>query len=353
MTLSTLFLIIAAIVLVVGVIFTIKHFNQRRREEALSDLLITVGIEMMISSFGMLDDKIFAYLNHTEVENNYVQLGVGAVLFLSGVAFYFYVKNRLYILNINGYYDKRIEQHHQDLNLSSFEFKEREIDFIRLFRKGINDTVFGEIQEIISEKMSVFKAESRDKSRAYTGIAPIPFIFLSGKLFERENIDKYFEYDKFNQTYYALTPCRKKRKPYPILEPTTPINSDNSTEEIVIAISLTQQILDTDLNQFLCPIIHLAVSQPNDNIIKYTDQLETYTQTIYNLLINIRNDFSSLKKVHLVYSGQSCLVFEVGKLIDDQRMVEITNYHYKQQNNPSYPWGIVLNGDRKGTYIEV
>ncbi|PAK38588.1 hypothetical protein, partial [Priestia megaterium] len=81
MTLSTLFLIIAAIVLVVGVIFIIKHFNQRRREEALSDLLITVGIEMMISSFGMFDDKIFAYLNHTEVENNYVQLGVGAVLF--------------------------------------------------------------------------------------------------------------------------------------------------------------------------------------------------------------------------------------------------------------------------------
>ncbi|WP_141235344.1 SAVED domain-containing protein, partial [Priestia megaterium] len=57
--------------------------------------------------------------------------------------------------------------------------------------------------------------------------------------------------------------------------------------------------------------------------------------------------------VHLVYSGQSCLAFEVGKLMDNQRMVEIINYHYKQQNNPSYPWGIVLNGDRKGTYIEI
>ncbi|MBT2259647.1 SAVED domain-containing protein [Priestia megaterium] len=353
MTLSTIFLVIAAIVLVLGVIFFIKHFNQRRREEALSDLLITVGIEMMISSFGMLDDKLFSYLNHVEVETNYVQLGVGLVLFLLGVAFYFYVKNRLYILNINGYFDKRIEQHHQDLNLSSFEFKEREIDFTRLFRKGINDTVSKEIQEIISEKMSVFKVESKDKSRAYTGIAPIPFIFLSGKLFERENIDKYFEYDKFNQTYYALTPCRKKRKTYPTLETITPINPNNYAEEIVIAISLTQQILDADLNQFSCPIIHLAVSQPNDNIIKYTDQLETYTQTIYQLLINIPNDFSSLKKVHLVYSGQSCLAFEVGKLMNDQQMVEITSYHYMRQNNLSYPWGIVLNGNRKGTYIEI
>lgn len=355
MTLSTLLFVIATIVLIFGAIFTIRHFTQKRREEALSDILITVGLQLIISSFGTFDDKVFAYISDSEVETNYLQLGSGIFLLAVGIGFYFYVKKRLYILNINGYFDKRIEQHHQDLNLSSFEFKEREIDFIRIFRKGIGSNACNEILEEISGKISTFKAESKDKSRAYTGIAPIPFIFIAGKLFEREKVDKYFEYDKLNQTYYSLTISRKKRKPYPPLEQMTPLNSipSVSVEEIVVAVSVTQKISDTHLSQFSYPIIHLSVNQPTDNMIKYTDQLESYTRIVYEILLTISNHFQNLKRIHLVYSGQSCLAFEVGKLIDDQRMVEVINYQYSIQNNPLYPWGIVLNGNRKGTYIEV
>lgn len=354
MTLSTFLSIIVILVFICGFIFAIKHFSQQQREEALSDILITTGIELIITSFGTFDDKLLAFLSNSQTQTNYVQLVIGILLLAVGIIFYFYIKNRLYILNINGYFDKRIEQHHNDLNLSSFEFKEREIDFIRLFRKGINSQVAQDIQEEINEKITTFKTESKDKSRAYTGIAPIPFIFVAGKLFARENIDRYFEYDKFNQSYYSLATCRKKRKPYSTLEQVTSMDStsDVTTEEIVVAISVTQQITAPQLIQFSSPIIHVSIKQPGDNAIKYKDQLDAYTKTIYEILLSLPNHFHNLKRIHLLYSGQSCLAFEVGKLIDDNRMVEIINYQYVQNNQPKYPWGIVLNGERKGTYIE-
>jgi hypothetical protein len=355
LTLSTVFIFIAILVFIIGVIFAIRHFLQRQREEALSDILIMSGLELIITSFGTFDDKLFAFLRNTDAQNNYVQLVVGIILLSAGIGFLFYIKNRLYILNINGYFDRRIEQHHHDLNLSTFEFKEREIDFKRLFRKSMDNNLVMEIQEEISEKISAFKNESKDKSRAYTGIAPIPFIFFAGKLFTREKIDRYFEYDKFNSTYYSLTLCKSKRKPYTPLQLKTPINLDAESvqsEEVVLAVSVSQSILDSHLTQFTCPIIHMSINEPTDNAIRYTDQLESYTKALYDTLIDIPSHFPNIKRIHLLYSGQSCLAFETGKLIDDQRMVEIINYHYVQTDTPKYPWGIILNGEQKGTLIK-
>ncbi|MBM7651750.1 SAVED domain-containing protein [Neobacillus cucumis] len=355
MTLNTITWIIAAFFLIGGLFLIIKHFAQKQKEESLSYTFITIGLELITTSFGTFDDKVFAFLTNTQVNTNYVQMVVGGILSILGVFLLLYIKSRIYVININGYSDYRIEKHYKDLNLSAFEFKEREIDFIRPYRKGMDSTVADEIQDIITEKMATFKAESSDKSRAYTGIAPIPFIFVAGKLLGKEKIERYFEYDKFKQSYYPLTICKKKRKPYTSLELTPPLNQvvPLTAYEVVLAVSITQQITNGNLSQFTCPIIHLAITHPTDNTIKYTDQLESYTHTIYQLLIDgLPKRFSNLTKIHLVYAGQSCLAFEVGKLLDDHRMVEVISYQFTAQSTPKYPWGIVLNGNRKGTYIE-
>ena len=58
--------------------------------------------------------------------------------------------------------------------------------------------------------------------------------------------------------------------------------------------------------------------------------------------------------MNLVYSGQSCLALELGKVFfDDTRMPEVTNYHYDFQNQVTkYPWGIIINGHNKGKLIK-
>lgn len=337
-----------------GIIAVLHHINKKQKEEVISDILIAGGLQLILASFGTFDDKIFAFLSGTQSTTNYIQLTVGFALLVGGILFFFYVKNKLYILNVNGYFDKRIEQHHHDLGLNDFQFKEREIDFIHLFEKGMNQAIAQDILEIIKKKTAAFIAESKDKNRAYTGIAPIPFIFSAGKEFSREKVSRYFEYNKFNQTYYELKPSKKRRNPYPPLQIMTPLStlSSNSTEDVVLAISLTQKIEEVDLIQFSDPIIHLSIPNPTDNAIEYSDQLKKYTQEVYTMLIDIKNYFPQIKRIHIVYSGQSCLPFELGKLIDDQRITEVVSYQYTAQNTPRYSWGIIINGMKKGTYIQ-
>lgn len=354
MNLSSLLLTVFVLVLLGGIIAVIRHLSRKQKEEAFSDILIAGGFELIITSFGTFDDKLFAFLSGTQSNTNYVQLGVGLILLFGGIFFFFYVKNKLYILNINGYFDKRVEQHHQDLGLNAFQFKERDIDIIRIFQKGIDVEVAQDIQEELKNKIPTFITESQDKSRAYTGIAPIPFIFVAGKMFAREKIDKYFEYNKFEQAYYELSFTKKRRKPYDPLNPVIALSSIpvNSTEDVVLAISISQQIPNADLAQFSYPVVHLAIPNPTDNAIKYLNQLKEYSTSVYDNLIAIGNHFPNVKRIHLTYAGQSCLAFEVGQLLDDLRNKEVIAYWYDTQNTPRYPWGIVINGQRKGTYIE-
>ncbi|ELK38969.1 2-methylthioadenine synthetase [Brevibacillus agri BAB-2500] len=314
-----------------------------------------MGIELIFGSFGTFDDKLFAFLSNQQVDTNYLQLITGFILLIGGIYFHFYIKNKMYILNINGYFDKRIEHHQNDLNLSPFEFKEKEIDFIRLYRKGINEAIAQEIQEELSDKIEAFKVESRDKKRAYTGIAPIPFIMLAGKFFERHVLDEYFEYNKLNDVYYELTNCKTgwTSRPYPQLVQNPPLDSLGGTqeEEIVIAVSVTSQITDEDTAQFSCPKIYLSLPQPMDYAIKYKEQLKDYCNAVYMVLMDTQQAYPNIKKIHLLYSGQSCLAFELGKLMDDNRMVQIISYQYDRQRTIKYPWGIVLNGTQKGSLV--
>lgn len=354
MSLSSILGIISVVILVIGGIFAFFQFINKRKEEAVSSLLLTVGVELICGAFGTFDDKVFAYLSNQQVDTNIVQLVTGLILLAGGVYFSVYIRNKIYILNINGYFDKRIEQHQGDLNLSPFEFKEKEIDFIRIFKKGMNPSTAHDIQDELQTKVAVFKTESKERRRGYTGIAPIPFIIRAGKLFEREKIDEFYEYDKLNDQYYSLINQGKFRQsPYPQLLTQTPIDSisNQNPEEIVVAISCTSQITPHDTAQFPFPVIHLSVDAPKDNLIQYKDQLKEYTTSIYDLLVQIKNGLPSVKVIHFVMASQSCLAFEVGKLIDDHRIPKMISYQYANQGTPRYPWGLIINGAEQGTYV--
>lgn len=111
----------------------------------------------------------------------------------------------MYILNINGmFYERKIENHHKDVGMNQFQFKEKEIDFIRQFKQGVNEDISNDIIDEIDQKVNIFKMQSKDKKRGYTGVASIPFVMIAGKCFEREHMDEYFEYNKIEQTYYQF-----------------------------------------------------------------------------------------------------------------------------------------------------
>ncbi|MGF7047612.1 preprotein translocase subunit YajC [Paenibacillus sp. DS2015] len=345
------------VILLIGIIFFIfRHWRRNQKEEIFSDVLFAAGIELVLTSFGTLDAEIIAIFKNKDVETNYVQLIIGFILLACSWFLFRHIKAKMYILNINGYFpDRRIEYRHEDVGLHHFQFKEREIDFIRLFKKGINETVYTEIKEELIEKTNNFKSETRDKKRGYTGIAPSPLIMLAGNTFGREGIDEFFEYNKFTSKYYQLHEKAKlKSNTHLIIPDITSFIKNQQSEtfaEIVVSISLTSQIVEGQLTQFTCPHYMIQVRKPQDNIIETKKQLHNYVKQTLVTLESLTRKIPTLKKIHLVYSGQSCFSFELGRLIDITRHAEITHYQFSQQSTPLYPWGIVINGDRSGEFL--
>lgn len=361
------FIIIAILIAIIGFIVSFSKFKNSKKEEGFSTMLFTSGMSLITSSSSGLFDKILVgigivtkYENTSSLEGdfNLWYFGLGVILILLWVWINLNFKRRQYILNINGYMPKRIEDFFQNLKMTNFEFKEREIDFIRIYKKmfsiNLDNESFNCIKEEIEQKVEAFKNETREIKRGYTGIAPIPFIIYAGTFLERTKIDSYYEFDKIeNHTYYKL--IEEGKIHYPKLNLNTDINNlDTSTTDVVLAISLTQQITEADLYQFLdFNKVRMSIDAPKDNAIISKEQLQKYNNSIFDTIEDLGKKLPNLETIHLIYSGQSCLPLEIGKRsIDNTRIPKIISYQYERQHPIKYPWGIVINGVEKGKLIK-
>lgn len=253
----------------------------------------------------------------------------------------------------------RVETYIPTIKVQNSVFKEREIDFINIYqhlfsvKKDIDS--FECIKAEIRDKVRAFRNETSKITKGYTGIAPIPFIMYAGTFLNRVKIDEYYEYDKIKtKTYYTLKNKTILNK-YPELKDCTNLNNfDENKSEIVVAVSLTSQITDSQLNQFIdkANIIKIEVDNPDDNIIKYKQQLDDYVNFIMDKFEQLTRDYPNTTKIHFVYSGQSCLAFEIGKrCVDSTRIPQVISYQFENQNQIKYPWGIVINGSYKGDLV--
>ena len=365
----TIIIFIAGIILAfVGIIFAIIKFRKSKKEEGFASLLFSTGIMLILSAEPTTIDKILLFIAiTTKSENIQILAGTfnnyyfftGIFLVVMSIWLNIYSKKKIYVLNINGYMVKKLENHFTKLKMSNFEFKEREIDFITLYKKmfvpALNEDAFECIKEEISQKVTAFKNESNGLKRGYTGIAPIPFIMYAGTFLEREIIDEYYEFDKIKtETYYKLS--KNKNDNTPKIKINTDINSLNkSSEELVISISLTQQISEEDLSQFHnIEKVNIGIDNPQDNTIQNKEQLFEYRNFIIENIECISKALPDLKTIHLIYSGQSCLPLEIGRRsIDSTRLPQIISYQYERQSDIKYPWGIVIHGQNKGELIKV
>jgi hypothetical protein len=370
---AMLYIILA--VLFIGAIFLFRNMANQKKEQGYANILFTTGISLIVTGFGTFFNNVMQTLTMFQSKSvqdslkiqeafsdvNYPSLTIGLVLIVTGGLFHRYINNKMFILNINGYYDRRIEGYHKELSLSTFEFKEREVDFVRLFKTNkMNKTLASTIGGLIEEKVKSFKEESKHFQRGYTGIAPIPFIALAGTHLKREKIDNYYEFDKVeSQSYYSLKQEKawrlfSKSQDYPELKLCSDISRlDVNKKEAVIAISVTQNIMDADLAQFYpAEIVRLSIDNPCDNAIQFEAQLIEYRKQIVDKIYALRGYMQNLEIIHMVYSGQSCLALEIGKSMEDYRMPPIVIYQFNSQDAKKYPWGIKINGNNTGSFIQ-
>lgn len=347
--------IIASVIVAAG-IFTLFKTRKQQLEVGFALNVITTGLALIVESFGTFTDKVFALLAGETSSNNLVQLAAGFILVCIGFWMLSYIKNKLTILNLLGFKERRIEEHRQDLGFNQFEFKEREIDLSYYAKKEMNYERFEDATELIDVKMESFYAENKEVNKGYTGTAPTPLTMYAGHRYKGGPTTEFFEYHKFDNKYHKLKKTNRLyffKKQYPQLtlkQPLSDMNIDGA-EEIVLGVSVTMSILPSQIKQFNAPFVHLSIPEPKQNAIVYEEQLYEYVQIVFNTIVEL-GKVQSIKKVHLVISSQSCLVFELGKLLTTETyMKEVINYHYVNDSSPQYPWGISFN--HQGTrYIE-
>lgn len=356
-------------IIICGVLYIGLKFIRGKKEQSSIGTILMAGIGFISQATGNWQDtlvKIVAIINNRNDINELVEdfnlyyFFLGIFLIIVAVVLNFYSKRKVCVLNINGYMRQRIEPYFKLKKDIRNDFREREINFVNIYKKIFYNRLDNEscecILEQIEEQVNEFKSETIEGKRGYTGIAPIPFIMYAGTFLEREEIDDYYEFDKIDtKNYYKLE--HKKNKKYPKLKLKTKLEDlDMNKSNFVIAISITRNIIDKQLKQFeeKYNIIKLEVDKPYDNTIRYKEQLNEYVNIIFDLIEKISQMFNNIKSINVICSSQSCLALEIGKRsVDTTRIPEIVSYQFENQSDIKYPWGIVINGKNKGKLIKV
>lgn len=348
-------------------IFTIAIIKSKQLELPL--LLIYTGIALLSSgTLGYLDYDLFLDIN-TEIgsifgyiknpETNFVLLGCGITLIVLGTILWHSLRKRIYILNMLGKIKHEISDVKtiNSLRLKDYQLKETVLD-LRWAAIDINQQKWEQAKTIIEEYIVELSARSDSSTICFTGMAPIPFEIYAGRCMYGHTVSRFFEYKRSEDSYYELTHqpfCSSikwpKNKNIPILKNST-IKGDNSAE-VVIAVSITQSIQDSDLVQFNCPIIRLGIDNPKDNALTSIMQLKVYVNKTNELIIGLKNAYPDLTCVHLVCAVPSCYAFDLGCKIGhlDNRLPEIVVHHYVSTSSPKYKYGIVVTGENRGNLI--
>lgn len=352
-------LLLSIIIGIIGFIFLVVKTINKQIETGFSVNFVTTGLALVTESFGTFSDKAFALLSGDEATNNIVQLVTGIIIIGIGIWMWMYTKNKLSILNLLGMKERRIEEHRKDVGLNRFEFKEREVD-LGIYARKMSLERYEEATNMIEIKMKSFYSENKDVKKGYTGTAPIPLTMFAGYCDQGAPTVEFFEYHKLDRKYMRLDKSKKNffssKRPYPDLQLRHPLDTLNleDAEEVVVGVSTTIQIQEEQVQQFNAPFIDVSIETPKQNSIMYEDQLHDYKKFIFDLFVEL-SGYSSIKKIHLLLSCQSSLVFEIGKILTtDTYMVEIINYNYVNNSGstgPCYNWGISFNN--QGTrYIQ-
>lgn len=362
MTENSIILIILIALLIINVIAS-AFFG--KEEKTISGMLVSSGIALIMSGIPELSEMILGIIatmlnsSLVDTEGNYIiRLIVGIVLIIIGILFSMKVNERIYILNMYGVaVQKEVDDVKaiKDLHLSEYKVKEQIIDFISFFDgSSMKQNMNSKICKQVEKSCLKFSTKVTDHKHAcFTGMAPIPYTVYAGTYLENAKITRYFEYCNANGgDYYELKKASKKEKAQiPGLKLTFPPHLDPTASEIVLAISISHEVRHQDLSQFAMDIVTLSLDEPKDNVIRYTQQLDSYKQTIYQCIeTDLFNKYPNLTTIHIAASIPSCMSIEIGKSIGVRanRVPDIVVHHYISSSNPPYTFGLYVSGSKKG-----
>ena len=349
-----LFVLIIAIV-IIG-IFKLIEFFFANDDKDISDKLIEGGIALVVATIPSFSDKLIQFLyDFLNVEKSVVidelspwwLVGLGLLLLSVGIILKIIdASAKCVILNMPGtIHHTKDDGMLKALNTNNCDEIEISTTNCQAEMQKISQTKVKAVLGDMQLQMDRFNRMSNYK-RCFTGMAPIPFVILAGTKHKGSDITYYLEFNKAIQQYVKLN----KEKKYPkLIKPE--IVSVNA-KEIVVSVSTTAVINDTNTNQFKMPVFNLSLKETKDNAIHSKKQLNEYVNDTVTFISEICKKNSGITKVNLLLATQACFAYALGKafVLMQNRVPQIVSYHYVA---PSYTTGIVINGRESGQVVKV
>ena len=359
--------IIFILIVVVWTLINLLSKFTNEKETNFAKSIIGLGISMIGCTIPGISDTVIEIAAKASgfetqgISNIYIWWIFGLILIIIGFILNRDIKDRVFVLNMFGMFSQLeisdVKNIH-DLKISDFKVKEIIIDFVDIFKSGINEKNNKLIVTKIKNECEKFSNRSKDFISCYTGMGPIPYTILAGTYLADSKVERYFEYKRSENKYYELNIKKKKKENYQELKERFPQNKNINSKEVVVSISITRPVNDVDLVQFTNQdIIKLYVDNPADNLITSKKQLYDYKEKIGDCLEKIKNDYTKLETINLVASIPSCVSLEIGKKIslNNNRLPEIVAYHYNNSSVPKYEFGIIVTenpqNNKKGKLV--
>lgn len=196
-----------------------------------------------------------------------------------------------------------------------------------------------EIEKIKNFQERLFKG----RELYYCGISHLPFVGLAGFNLRNAYV-KFIEIDHLNRA-----PCPIASDPSSTI-PLQITSAANIQSEVVLSMSISRTIQKSAIQAKFpgIPEYSLDAVTPGLFNVKSKEQMEQVVSEFRNVLDEFLAD-SKLKTIHLLYAGQTSLLFRMCQVINVNTDKEIIVYHY--DGTEGYSWGISLN--RGGRYVQL
>ena len=357
------------VILVFLVVFVIDKFA--RKKESTSDIILSLAVLYISKPFfdtqAVLLNWIQKRLDMTAAESNlpdFFCVFIGFILLILGIWLRKkerQVKIKLPVLNMLGMqYQAYVSQRGCENKLSKNEFDEKVIDFRILFDKTgqISEGDNKKICEMIKNECSSFVSFTSNSECAYfTGMSPIPYEVYAGTFLNGSNVNEYLEFDSKNsKKFYKLEKTSATQKELISPNPFHINETENIIEstELNLSIEVTSKISSGDLDQFQSlSSLKIGLQQNKDNLIREIEQLNSLKNRISRLMEEYGK--KGINRIHITAAIPSCLAVEIGKEIVQlgNRLPEVIVYHYVRTSEKKYPFGLIVNGSRKGELYHV
>ncbi|MDD9998747.1 MAG: SAVED domain-containing protein [Rhodospirillaceae bacterium] len=181
-------------------------------------------------------------------------------------------------------------------------------------------------------------SDRRDVSWVYGGLAPVPFTFLTGVLFDDETSVHILDWDRHASRWRELGDADDGKR-------FTVSGLDDTTEEssaVALAVSVSYAVDTEAIRAKLgpIPIVKLDLKDGSPDCHWSEEKQRALGKQFLQTAIALGN--RAVKRIHLFLAAQNSIVFRFGKLYDKRNLPEVVVYQYQRAATSNFPWGILM-----------